>query len=209
MGVKHEYSVPKTPQQNRVAKRKNRTLFDMATSMLTSKELAKRFWVEAVTSHAMSPNVFIIHLELTTQPMKYGMEKKPTIKYFKVFDNTCYILRDNEHLRKFDKNSDEVIFLRYSTTSRAYRVYNKRNLTIEESINVVVDNHESTQVQIELPIVFSDHEVKRPHLIKRLMNLKNGKKSSHLNRALRMKLKKSKLVLRRKDSQKDYHIMTS
>jgi hypothetical protein len=46
-------------------------------------------------------------------------------------------------LGKFDAKSDERIFLGYSINSKAYRVYNKRSLTIEESIHVVFDEVDS------------------------------------------------------------------
>ena len=45
-----------------------------------------------------------------------------------------------ENLGKFDAKSDEGIFLGYSTTSQAYRVFNKRTKTVMESINVVIDD---------------------------------------------------------------------
>ena len=57
-----------------------------------------------------------------------------------MFGSKCYILNDQENLGKFDAKSDEGIFLGYSTTSRAYRVFNKRTKTIMESINVKIDN---------------------------------------------------------------------
>ena len=66
--------------------------------------------------------------------------KKPKVKYFRVFRSKCYILNDQENLGKFDAKSDEGIFLSYSTTSRAYRVFNKRTKTVMESINVVIDD---------------------------------------------------------------------
>ena len=66
--------------------------------------------------------------------------KKPRVKYFRVFRSKCYILHDWENLGKFDAKSDEGIFLGYSTTSRAYRVFNKRTKTVMESINVKIDN---------------------------------------------------------------------
>ena len=62
------------------------------------------------------------------------------MKYFQVFGSKCYILNDQENLRKFDAKSDEGIFLRYSTTSRAYRIFNKRTKTVMESINVEIDD---------------------------------------------------------------------
>ena len=66
--------------------------------------------------------------------------KKPRVKYFRVFGSKCYILNDRENLGKFDTKSDEGIFLGYSTTSRAYRVFNKRTKTVMESINVEIDD---------------------------------------------------------------------
>ena len=60
------------------------------------------------------------------------------MKYFRVFGSKCYILNDRENLGKFDAKSDEGIFLGYSTTSWAYRVFNKRTKTVMESINVEI-----------------------------------------------------------------------
>lgn len=57
-----------------------------------------------------------------------------------MFGSKCFILNDQENLGKFDAKSDEGIFLRYSTTNRAYRVFNKRTKTVMESINVKIDD---------------------------------------------------------------------
>ena len=43
----------------------------------------------------------------------------------------------NNQLRTFQAKADDAIFLGYSTTSKAYRVFNKRSLVVEESIHVV------------------------------------------------------------------------
>ena len=56
-----------------------------------------------------------------------------------MFGSKCYILNDRENLGKFDAKSDEGIFLGYSTTSQAYRAFNKRTKTVMESINVTND----------------------------------------------------------------------
>ena len=66
--------------------------------------------------------------------------KKPRVKYFRVFGSKCYTLNDLEKLRKFDAKSNEGIFLRYSTSSQAYRVFNKRTKTVMKSINVEIDD---------------------------------------------------------------------
>ena len=62
------------------------------------------------------------------------------MKYFRVFGSKCYILNDRENLGKFDTKNDEGVFLGYSTSSQAYRVYKKRTKTVMESINVTIDD---------------------------------------------------------------------
>ncbi|CAL2227895.1 unnamed protein product [Prunus armeniaca] len=121
MGIKHEFSAPITPQQNGVVERKNRVFVKMARVMLNSKSLDK--------------------LSGTKQtPYEIWKGKKPNVSYFRVFGSTCYILRDRKHLAKFDSKCDKGIFLAYSTSSRAYKVYNCRTITIIESINVNIDD---------------------------------------------------------------------
>ncbi|GJS49983.1 retrotransposon protein, putative, ty3-gypsy subclass [Tanacetum coccineum] len=49
-GIKREFSVSRTPQQNRVVERKNRTLIEVARTMLTDSLLPTTFWAEAVST---------------------------------------------------------------------------------------------------------------------------------------------------------------
>ena len=98
--------------------------------MLLNKQIPQKFWGEAVnTSCHIGNRIFF----------RVGT-KKPRVKYFRVFGSKCYILNDRENLGKFDARSDEGMFLGYSTTSRAYRVFNKRTKTMIESINVKIDD---------------------------------------------------------------------
>ena len=73
-------------------------------------------------------------------PYELWRGKKPVVKYFRIFGSDCYILRNRDHLEKFDAKSDEGYFLWYSSTSRAYRVYYLRTKTIMESSNVVIND---------------------------------------------------------------------
>ena len=43
----------------------------------------------------------------------------------------------NDQLAKFDAKSDDSVFLGYSLTNKAYKVFNKRTLVVEESIHIV------------------------------------------------------------------------
>ena len=103
--------------------KKNRVLVEMARVMLNSKNFAKHFLVY------ISNREFLRYGAKQT-PYVLWKDKKPNVSYFRVFCSTCFILRDWEHLAKFDSKSDKGIFLGYSTSSRAYRVYNYRIGTI-------------------------------------------------------------------------------
>ena len=72
-------------------------------------------------------------------PYELWKGRKPKFKYFKIFGNTCFILKDRENVGKFDTNSDEGIFLGYSSSSKAYRVFNKTTSKVMETMNVVID----------------------------------------------------------------------
>ena len=65
--------------------------------------------------------------------------KKPNISYFKVFGSKCFILNTKDNLGKFDAKSNVGIFLGYSSSSKAYRVFNKKTMVVEESVHVVFD----------------------------------------------------------------------
>jgi len=91
-------------------------------------------------------NRVLIRPILKLTPYEIYKGRKPNISYFKAFGCKCFILNNGKlNLGKFDPKADEGIFLDYFSTSKAYRVYNKRTLTIEESIHVAfdenIDNH--------------------------------------------------------------------
>ena len=49
-GIKHELTIPHTPQQNGVAERLNRTLIEGVRTMLADSKLPHRFWAEALST---------------------------------------------------------------------------------------------------------------------------------------------------------------
>ncbi|XP_019226340.1 PREDICTED: uncharacterized protein LOC109207804 [Nicotiana attenuata] len=80
----------------------------------------------------------LIRPSLKKTPYELWNGKKPNISYFHPFGCKCFIHNNGkDNLGKFDPKSDEGIFLGYSPSSRAYRVFNKRTLCIEESTHVV------------------------------------------------------------------------
>ena len=85
-------------------------------------------------------NRALIRSILKKTPYELWKERKSNIAYFYIFGYRCFVLNNGkERLEKFDVKSDEAIFLGYSSSSKAFRVFNKRTLVVEESIHVVFD----------------------------------------------------------------------
>jgi transposase InsO family protein len=140
LGIGHNFSAPRTPQQNGVVERKNRTLEEMSRTMLCENNLPKYFWAEAVSTSCYILNRALIRPILKKTPYELYHGRIPSIAYFHVFGCRCFVHNNGkDNLGKFDAKSDEAIFLGYSLTSKAYRVFNKRTLVVEESIHVKFD----------------------------------------------------------------------
>ncbi|KAH9791908.1 hypothetical protein KPL71_003919 [Citrus sinensis] len=139
LGIEHQFSSPRTPQQNGVVERKNRSIQEMARTMLNENALPKYFWAEAVNTACYVLNRVLIRPNLNKTPYELWKDRKPNIGYFKVFGCKCFVLNTKDNLGKFDSKSDVGIFLGYSNSSKAYRVYNKRTLVVEESMHVTFD----------------------------------------------------------------------
>ena len=139
-GIGHNFSAPRTPQQNGVVERKNRILKKMAHTMLCKSDIPRYFWTEAINTACYILNRALIRQILKKPPYELWKERKPNIAYFHIFGCRCFVLNNGkERLGKFDAKSDEAILLGYSSTSKAFRVFNKRTLVVEESIHVVFD----------------------------------------------------------------------
>ena len=111
----------------------------MAKAMLHNKDMARNLWGEAVNTTCYKVNRVYFRLGTKKTPYELWNGRKPNVKYFIIFGSTCFILKDRENVEKFDSRSDEGIFLGYSSTSKAYQVYNKRTKKVMEIVNVVID----------------------------------------------------------------------
>ena len=81
---------------------------------------------------------------LNKTPSELFKGRKPTIMHLRVFGCKCYMHNNGKDaLGMFDPRSDEEIFLGYSLHSKAYKVFNKRILCVEESVHVFLDETNS------------------------------------------------------------------
>jgi len=135
-GNQHNFSAPRTPQQNRAVERKNRALEEIARTLLNETNLPKYFWIDAVNTACYVLNIVLIRPILKKTPYELFKGRKPNISHFRVFGCKCFILNnDKDNLGKFYSKADEGIFLGYSSHSHAYKAYNKRTMLIEEIVH--------------------------------------------------------------------------
>ena len=138
-GIKKQFTVADTPQQNGVEKRKNMSIQQIATAMMQERNIPQTYWAEAVHTivHILNKAHLIPNFDKTPYELWHG---KPTsVKHFRVFGRKCFIKNNDEKLGKYDARADEGIFLGYASKSKGYRCYNKILHKIVESIDVRFD----------------------------------------------------------------------
>ncbi|GJZ46028.1 retrovirus-related pol polyprotein from transposon TNT 1-94 [Tanacetum coccineum] len=136
-GIKRKFSVARTPQQNRVAKIKNRTLIEAARTMLVDSLLPTTFWAEAVSTACYVQNRVLVTKPHNKTPYELLHGRPPSISFMRPFGCPVTILNTLDPLGKFDRKADEGFFVGYSINSKAFRVFNTRtgNVTIGNQTN--------------------------------------------------------------------------
>ncbi|GJV05972.1 putative ribonuclease H-like domain-containing protein [Tanacetum coccineum] len=135
-GIKREFSVARTPQQNGVAESKNRTLIEAARTMLADSKLPTTFWAEAVNTACYVQNRVLVIKPQNKTPYELFLGRKPALSFMRPFGCPVTILNTIDHLGKFDGKADEGFFIGYSTNSKAFRVFNSRTRIVEENLHV-------------------------------------------------------------------------
>ncbi|GJU94204.1 putative ribonuclease H-like domain-containing protein [Tanacetum coccineum] len=135
-GIKREFSVARTPQQNGVAKRKNRTLIEAARTMLADLLLPTTFWAEAVSTACYVQNKVLVTKPYNKTPYELLHGRPPSISFMRPFGCPVTILNTLDPLGKFYGKADEGFFVGYSINSKAFRVFNTRTRKVEENLHI-------------------------------------------------------------------------
>ncbi len=109
----------------------------MGRMMLNEYNLLTYFQAEAINTACYVSNRVLIRPILKKILYELRNGKKSKVGYFRVFGCKWFILNTKDNLDKFGFKTDEGIFLGYSISSKAYRVFNKRTLIVEESMHIV------------------------------------------------------------------------
>ncbi|GJX47503.1 retrovirus-related pol polyprotein from transposon TNT 1-94 [Tanacetum coccineum] len=120
VGISHETSVARSPQQNGVVERRNRTLIEAARTMLIYAKAPLFLWAEAVATACYTQNRSIIRLRHGKTPYELLHDKLPDLSFFYVFGALCYPTNDSENLGKLQPKADIGIFIGYAPTKKAF-----------------------------------------------------------------------------------------
>ena len=150
-GIRHEYTIPKTPKQNGVAERLNRTLVESARSMLLDARLPHEFWAEAVSTAVYIRNRCPTKAVSEMTPYEAWYGEKPKVEHLRVFGCDAYSHIPKDERSKFDSKAKKCILLGYGSQTKGYKlfdqskrkVFHSRDVTFNESkkeSEVVSDN---------------------------------------------------------------------
>nr|GFC04020.1 integrase, catalytic region, zinc finger, CCHC-type, peptidase aspartic, catalytic [Tanacetum cinerariifolium] len=139
IGISHQTSFVRTPQQNGVVERRNRTLVEAARTMLIFSHAPLFLWAEAIATACFTQNRSIIYRRFNKTPYELINGRKPDISFLHVFGALCYPKNDREDIGKLGAKGDIGFFIGYSADSFAYRIYNRRTKKIMETMNVSFD----------------------------------------------------------------------
>nr|GFA44735.1 hypothetical protein [Tanacetum cinerariifolium] len=139
VGISHQISSVRTPQQNRVVERRNWTLVEAARTMLIFSRAPLFLWAEEIATACFTQNRSIIHRRFNKTPYELINGREPDISFLRVFGALCYPKNDHEDIGKLGAKGDIGFFIGYSADSYAYRVFNHRTKKIMETMNVTFD----------------------------------------------------------------------
>ena len=149
-GIRRQFTAPYSPQQNGVVERRNRTVMEIARSLLKGMKILGMFWGEAVR-HS-------VHLlnRLPTRPMgdrtpfEAWNGRKPQLGHLKVFGCKAHVRPAMPHLKKLGDRSVPMVYFSVEEGSKAHRLYDPQYGRIVVSKDVVFEENEVWKWDTEL-----------------------------------------------------------
>lgn len=104
--ISHNFSCPRTPRQNPVVERNNKTLKEMARTILNDFDIHKYFYVKAINTSCYILNKISIKGLLNKTPYELWKWRMSNIPYFNIFGCECYLLNNIDNSGRFDEKID-------------------------------------------------------------------------------------------------------
>nr|GEZ46223.1 hypothetical protein [Tanacetum cinerariifolium] len=132
VGISHETSVARSPQQNSIVERRNRTLIEAARTMLIYAQALLFLWAEAMATACFSQNQTIIRLRHGKTPYELLHNKLPDLLFFHVFGALCYLTNDSENLGKRTRRIVETIHVDFDELTNMASKQSSSGLALNE-----------------------------------------------------------------------------
>ena len=149
-GIQIQYTVPFSPEQNGVAERFNRTLFNMTRCFMNdSANIHKSLWAELVKTACYIKN----RLPSSTNqnfatPFELLYNRKPTLTHLRIIGSKCYCHMTGKISGKLDERSTECILVGYES-EKIFRVFDPKTNKVFRSRDIII--HENETIQITSP----------------------------------------------------------
>jgi len=171
-GIRHEYTVPKTPEQNGVSERMNRTLVEAVRSMLSHSELPDKFWAEALSTAVYLRNRSLTRALCNITPYEAYTGVKPNVSNLRIFGCIAYAHVPKDERKKLDPKSRKCFMLGYGTETKGYRLFdiNRNRVIFSRDVlfnendyyteNKSVSRNETNKFEIDFSLTDSDDDSK-------------------------------------------------
>ncbi|OJT02422.1 Copia protein [Trametes pubescens] len=135
-GIQLQTTSPRTPEQNGVAERQNRSVFDRVRTILIESGLPLNLWGEAVNYivYTKNRNPTSTLDGLTPFQARYG--RAPDASFLHRFGCRAYVYNDHPSRRKLDPRARIGVFVGYADDQKAYWIYFPDTKTVTSSIHV-------------------------------------------------------------------------
>jgi len=148
-GIKHESSAPKTPEQNGVSERSNRTIVEPARSMLHAAGLPIELWVEASNTAVYIKNRVVSRSREGKTPYELWKGIKPNFSHLRVFGADAYVHVPKDERTKFDPKAIKCIHVGYCETQKAFRLSDPATRKVRISRDVLFNEERFCSISRE------------------------------------------------------------
>ncbi|RVX02815.1 Retrovirus-related Pol polyprotein from transposon TNT 1-94 [Vitis vinifera] len=153
-GIEHQLTTPYTPQQNGVSERKNRSIMEMTRCMLHEKELPKKLWAEAANTAVFLLNRLPTRVLQKKTPFEAWFGYKPDLKNLRTFGCLCFSYVPQVKRDKLDKKAEPGVFIGYSNSSKAYRIFQPQNgkILVSRDVKFMEDRQWNWEESIKMQL---------------------------------------------------------
>lgn len=148
-GIRHEETIPHTPEQNGVAERLNRTLIEGVRTMLADSKLPHRFWAEALSTMVYLRNRSPTKALEGITPYEAWSGTTPDVSFLRIFGCSAYAHVPKAERHKLDSKTRKCVMLGYGTDRKGYRLYDLGRMKVIHSRDVVFDETSMPGIQKE------------------------------------------------------------